>query len=96
MQKRGGHGEYEELPDRIGWRRERDRARSLPSMYANWWELGGLKSMPEDDGRHLFYRIVVDHVTGQPAHVMRLAVRKLVDQETVFGRSHVLWPSLAR
>src|SRR5262245_5920570 len=36
-------GRYEELPDRIGHKVERDRAWSLLSKHVNWWEPGALK-----------------------------------------------------
>ena len=35
----------EELPDVIGHKRERERAWSLLSRHANWWEPGGLKPL---------------------------------------------------
>ena len=62
------YGTYEELPDRIGWKRERDHAWSLLSKQASWWEPGGLK--PTQSGTpssHLFYRISIDRITGRQA-----------------------------
>jgi nitroimidazol reductase NimA-like FMN-containing flavoprotein (pyridoxamine 5'-phosphate oxidase superfamily) len=64
------YGTFEELPDRIGRKKERDRAWSLLSKHANWWEPGGLKPIPAQSGNHsshLFYRISVDRVTGRQA-----------------------------
>lgn len=63
-------GRYEELPDRIGWKRERDRAWQALSKYAGWWEPGGLKPIPGPAARphsSLFYRIGIDEMTGREA-----------------------------
>lgn len=63
-------GLYEELPDRVGWKRERDRAWSLLSQHANWWEPGGLKPVPQptaNSSNHLFYRISIEAMTGRQA-----------------------------
>ncbi|MEQ1942662.1 pyridoxamine 5'-phosphate oxidase family protein [Mesorhizobium sp. VNQ89] len=59
-------GTYEELPDRIGSKLEREHAWSLLSKHANWWEPGGLKPVTADiPAEHLFYRINMDTVTGR-------------------------------
>lgn len=63
-------GTFEELPDRIGSKIERDQAWSLLSKHANWWEPGALKpdmSVPAADTKHIFYRISVDTLTGRDA-----------------------------
>lgn len=63
-------GHYEEIPDRIGHKRERDRAWSLLSKHFDWWEPGALKPvMPalSERSEHLFYRIVIDEVSGREA-----------------------------
>lgn len=61
-------GRYEELPDRIGSKLEREHAWTLLSKRVNWWEPGGLKpvaaAMPSP---HLFYKIQVDSMTGREA-----------------------------
>ena len=62
------YGLYEELPDRIGSKHERDRAWSLLREHANWWEPGGLKPVPgpmASASTHLFYRIATESVTGR-------------------------------
>ncbi len=61
------YGQYEELPDRIGWKVERERAWSLLSREAEWWAPGALKPVAQSPAPHLFYRIVVDEVTGRHA-----------------------------
>ena len=61
------NGRYEELPDRIGWKVQRERAWSLLSRHAGWWEPGGLKPVTEGTAPHLFYRIGIDEVTGRQA-----------------------------
>lgn len=62
------HGTYEELPDRIGSKRERDHAWSLLSQHANWWEPGGLKPITAaPSSLHLFYRIHIESLTGRHA-----------------------------
>ena len=64
------YGTYEELPDRIGWKRERDHAWSLLSKHPTWWEPGDLKPVPaqsESPLSHLFYRISLDRITGRQA-----------------------------
>ena len=63
-------GRFEELPDRIGFKRERDRAWSLLSQHANWWEPGALK--PEipplvEHSSHVFFRIHVKRMSGRVA-----------------------------
>lgn len=63
-------GHFEELPDRIGSKIERDHAWSLLSQHANWWEPGSLKPVDEpilNFAEHLFYRIVIDDVSGREA-----------------------------
>jgi nitroimidazol reductase NimA-like FMN-containing flavoprotein (pyridoxamine 5'-phosphate oxidase superfamily) len=62
------YGAYEELPDRIGSKRERDHAWSLLSKHANWWEPGGLKPVTAaQSSSHLFYRIRIERMTGRQA-----------------------------
>lgn len=63
-------GWYEELPERIGYKRQRDHAWSLLSRHANWWEPGALKpgNLPlADDAKHVFFRVVIDEVSGREA-----------------------------
>jgi nitroimidazol reductase NimA-like FMN-containing flavoprotein (pyridoxamine 5'-phosphate oxidase superfamily) len=62
------YGLYEELPDRIGSKRERDHAWSLLEKHANWWEPGGLKPVPQPmatASTHLFYRIRITSMSGR-------------------------------
>lgn len=61
------NGTFEELPDRIGWKHARDHAWSLLSTHANWWEPGGLKPAPEGPTPHLFYRVIIETMTGRRA-----------------------------
>lgn len=63
-------GRFEELPDRIGHKRERDHAWSLLSKHADWWEPGALKPvMPplSDHSEHIFFRVFVDQLYGREA-----------------------------
>jgi uncharacterized protein len=63
-------GRFEELPDRIGHKVERDRAWSLLSRHANWWEPGALKPVippPADHSEHVFFRIFVEQISGREA-----------------------------
>ena len=63
-------GRFEELPDRIGSKRERDRAWSLLSQHANWWEPGALKPiLPplSEDSPHVFFRIHLERMSGREA-----------------------------
>jgi len=63
-------GRFEELPDRVGHKRERDRAWSLLSRHANWWEPGGLKPANASGGERLpqiFFRISIDRLSGRHA-----------------------------
>lgn len=59
------NGQFEELPDKLGWKHARDHAWSLLSTHANWWEPGGLKPAAESPTKHVFYRIVIDTMTGR-------------------------------
>ena len=61
-------GRFEELPDRIGSKIERDHAWSLLSRHANWWEPGALKpdmAMPADEPHHIFFRVSIDSLSGR-------------------------------
>jgi nitroimidazol reductase NimA-like FMN-containing flavoprotein (pyridoxamine 5'-phosphate oxidase superfamily) len=63
-------GRYEELPDRIGHKRERDHAWSLLSKHVDWWEPGALKPVNpplSDHSDHVFFRILVDEISGREA-----------------------------
>lgn len=59
------YGRYEELPDRIGWKASRERAWSLLSREAEWWAPGAFKPVAQVPAQHLFYRIVVEDMTGR-------------------------------
>jgi nitroimidazol reductase NimA-like FMN-containing flavoprotein (pyridoxamine 5'-phosphate oxidase superfamily) len=64
------YGVFEELPDRVGWKSQRDHAWSVLSKHASWWEPGGLKPVSAQTGSpisHLFYRITIDRITGRQA-----------------------------
>ena len=64
------YGVYEELPDRIGSKRERDRAWLLLEKHANWWEPGGLKPTQQPIATaspHVFYRIRISRLSGRQA-----------------------------
>jgi nitroimidazol reductase NimA-like FMN-containing flavoprotein (pyridoxamine 5'-phosphate oxidase superfamily) len=63
-------GRFEELPDRIGHKRLRDRAWTLLSRHVDWWEPGALKPVapaPADHSPHVFFRIHVERMTGREA-----------------------------
>ena len=63
-------GHYEELPDRMGHKLQRERALSLLSQHAGWWEPGGLKPvLPLESGStpYVFFRISVDQLSGREA-----------------------------
>ena len=63
-------GLYEELPDRIGHKRELDHAWSLLSKHVDWWEPGGYKPIApavSDHSMHVFFRIVVEQLSGREA-----------------------------
>ena len=63
-------GRYEELPERIGFKRQRDHAWSLLGRHSDWWEPGALKPgtpPSSDDALQIFFRIVVGEVSGREA-----------------------------
>lgn len=64
-------GRYEEIPDRIGQKRDRDHAWSLLSRHhVDWWEPGGLKPVTpplSNHSPHLFFRIAIERVSGREA-----------------------------
>lgn len=62
-------GRYEELPDEIGHKRQRDHALILLSRHAGWWEPGSLKPiLPVTTYvREIFFRITIDRVSGREA-----------------------------
>lgn len=65
-------GRFEELPDRIGHKRERDHAWSLLSKHVDWWEPGALKPVTpplSDHSEHIFFRVFVEKLYGREAKV---------------------------
>lgn len=63
-------GRFEELPDKVGHKRERDRAWQLLSQHANWWEPGAVRPDPaafSDHSPHVFYRVFLEEVSGRSA-----------------------------
>lgn len=63
-------GRFEELPDRVGFKRQRDHAWALLSRFANWWEPGALKPSPASDPhgpKHIFFRIAIEAMSGREA-----------------------------
>lgn len=63
-------GRFEELPDRIGHKRERDHAWSLLSKHFDWWEPGALKPVTppiSDYSDHIFFRVFVEQIYGREA-----------------------------
>lgn len=63
-------GRYEELPDRIGFKLQRDHAWSVLSKHTEWWEPGALKPVTppiSDTTPHVFFRIVIEDVSGREA-----------------------------
>ncbi|KQZ96282.1 flavin-nucleotide-binding protein [Mesorhizobium sp. Root157] len=63
-------GRYEELPDRIGHKVERDRAWSILSKHVDWWEPGALKPITppiSDRSPHVFFRISIEQLSGREA-----------------------------
>ena len=63
-------GRYEELPDRIGFKVQRDHAWALLSKHVDWWEPGALKPVTAsvaDKPDYVFFRIVVDQLSGREA-----------------------------
>lgn len=60
------NGLFEELPDRVGSKIERDQAWSLLQTHANWWEPGSLKPINEAlPGQPIFYRVRIESVSGR-------------------------------
>jgi uncharacterized protein len=63
-------GDFEELPDRIGHKRERDHAWALLSRHADWWEPGALKAVlppMSAHGSEIFFRVHVQRLSGRQA-----------------------------
>ena len=63
-------GRYEELPDRGEYKRQRDRAWSLLSKHFDWWEPGALRLVAppiSNHSTHLFFRILIEQVSGREA-----------------------------
>ena len=63
-------GRYEELPDRIGHKHERDHAWLLLSRHFDWWEPGALKPVTTpmtDHFDHVFFRILIEQLSGREA-----------------------------
>ncbi len=61
-------GRFEELPERIGYKREREHAWSLSSKHANWWEPGALKPIPSvATAPEIFFRIHITEMSGREA-----------------------------
>jgi nitroimidazol reductase NimA-like FMN-containing flavoprotein (pyridoxamine 5'-phosphate oxidase superfamily) len=63
-------GRYEELPDEIGHKRDRDRAWSILSKYNDWWEPGALKPLLppiSNEMSHVFFRVSIEQISGREA-----------------------------
>lgn len=63
-------GKFEELPDRVGHKKERDHAWQLLSQHANWWEPGSVSPDPaatSDNSSHVFYRLLLEEFSGRGA-----------------------------
>lgn len=63
-------GRFEELPDQIGYKRERDHAWSLLSEHYDWWEPGALKPIippVSDHSPHVFFRVLAEQISGREA-----------------------------
>jgi len=63
-------GRYEELPDRIGYKLERDHAWAVLSKYPDWWEPGALKPVvppTAESAPHVFFRILIVQLSGRGA-----------------------------
>lgn len=63
-------GNFQELPDRMGHKALRERAWSLLSQHANWWEPGALKPVVPPIGDHyphVYFCIHVERMTGREA-----------------------------
>ena len=63
-------GRFEELPDRIRYKVERERAASLLGKHSHWWEPGALKLVTprvSDNLDYVFFRIVVEQLSGREA-----------------------------
>ncbi|MGX7873132.1 pyridoxamine 5'-phosphate oxidase family protein [Mesorhizobium sp. ORM6] len=63
-------GRYEELPDRIGHKIQRDRAWSVLSKHSDWLEPGALKPLDPavaDSAPHVFFQILIEQVSGREA-----------------------------
>ena len=61
-------GRFEALPDRTGFKIEREHAWALLSKHANWWEPGSLKPIQTpatNSSDHLFYRINIEQMSGR-------------------------------
>lgn len=64
------NGMFEELPDWIGHKVDRDHAWSVLSKQAMWWEPGAVKPIApplSDHSPHVFYRIVIQQISGREA-----------------------------
>lgn len=63
-------GRFEELPDRLGHKHERDRAWALLSRHADWWEPGAIRPVSpavSHHSDHIFFRIHVETLSGREA-----------------------------
>lgn len=63
-------GRYEELPDRIGYKRERDHAWLELSKHFDWWEPGAYKPVTPpmaDHSPHVFFRVIIEQISGREA-----------------------------
>lgn len=66
-------GRFEELPDAVGTKREREKAIQALIERPDWWLPGALKPMypPQvDDRRHVFFRIRIERLSGRQARAL--------------------------
>jgi uncharacterized protein len=63
-------GRFEELPNEIGHKLDREHAWSVLSKHYDWWEPGALKLVEQPlsgHSPHIFFRVLVERMSGREA-----------------------------
>lgn len=87
------HGRYEELPDTLEWKLERELTHDLLQQEAMWWEpacASNIHPGAADEFIPIYYCIHIDRMTGRRAMPDSIDAARLVSPQDVPERKSLL------